>query len=117
MCDEDEPVCRVSTETQGHCGSDILPIEAIARFGFYLAVHDNKPPQPVTHVLNWMFSIEDTKATNHIDSGLSQKCAVLSPVSEATAPETRRNSNEYCTEIHNTFASRYPSGTWPWVLI
>lgn len=99
MCDEDGPICRVSTETQGHCGSDILPIEAIARFGFYLAVHDNKPPQTAARVLNHV-PIEDTKAMNHIDSGPSQKCVVLSP-------EARHKSNEYCTEIHNTFASRY----------
>lgn len=41
--------------------------------GFTL-LYTTTNPQTVTHVLNWMFPIEDTKATNHIDSGLSQKC-------------------------------------------
>lgn len=80
--------------------------------GFTL-LYTTTNPKIVTLVLNWMFPIEDTKATNHIDSGLSQKCVVLSPISEATAPEIRCNSNECCTEIHNIFASRYWSEIWP----
>lgn len=81
--------------------------------GFTL-LYTTTNPQTVTLVLNWMFPVEDTKATNHIDSGLSQKCVVLSPVSGATAPETRCNSNECCTEIHNTYwLLKYWSETWP----
>lgn len=81
MCDEDEPDCRVSTEIQGHCGSDgshIMPITRI-KVGFFLffelPIHYNKTANMkkmnfliwVMQVVYWTF----TRATNPIDSGQS----------------------------------------------
>lgn len=81
MCDEDEPDCRVSTEIQGHCGSDGSPHHAYHKnqggvfLFFELPIHYNKTSNmKKIHFLIWVMQVVYwtlTRATNPIDSGQS----------------------------------------------